>query len=92
MCEDDDLKLTAKEKELYDYTVEVLKEYFKERGRVSEKVASDVNIDMYSDKKLYVPYWAFYKVLDRLVDEGLVRLEPVTEVVDYMVVWCGNKN
>ena len=91
MCEGD-LELTDKEKELYDYTVEVLKKYFMEHGKVSRDVASDVNIDFYSTDKLYVPYWAFYKVLDRLVDEGLVRLEPVTEVVDYMVVWCGDKN
>lgn len=90
MCEDD-LKLTAKEKELYDYTVEVLTEFFKEQGRISRNAASDINIDMYSQKKLYVPYWAFYKVLDRLKEEGLVVLEPVTEVVDYMVVWRGDK-
>lgn len=91
MC-DDDLKLTAKEKELYDYTMEVLTEFFKEHGMISRNSASDINIDYYSNKKLYVPYWAFYKVLDKLKDEGLVRLEPVTEVVDYTVVWYEDKN
>ena len=91
MCEDD-LKLTAKEKELYDYTMEVLIDYFKSRGKVSRDVASGFHISYGFGKKLYVPYWAFYKVLDKLEADGLIVLEPVTEVADYDVVWCGEKN